>query len=222
MEFHFEKPVGFEFKPGQNADWTLLEPVETDVEGPKRTFSFTSAPFEPELVVATRMRPTAFKRVLGSMPLGAGVQMEGPFGSMTLHHDTSRSAVFLAGGIGITPFRSIVRQALHDGNPTPLTLFYSNRRPEDTAFLTELEGYHAEGGSFRLIATMTERAASQEAWEDEIGFIDAAMLKRYLADLVEPIYYISGPPVFVTAMQKMLEGAGTDPDRVRSEEFVGY
>ncbi len=107
MAFRFEKPSGWTFEAGQAIDITLLAPSETDAEGNTRTFTIASAPYEESLMVATRMRDTAFKRVLKVMPVGTAVQIEGPTGDLTLHNDAARTAVFLSGGIGITPFRSI-------------------------------------------------------------------------------------------------------------------
>ena len=109
MAFRFEKPSGWTFKAGQYLDMTLLDPSETDSEGNVRSFSIASAPHEDTLMVATRMRDTAFKRVLRTMPIGTAVKIEGPSGDLTLQNNFTRAAVFLAGGIGITPFRSIVR-----------------------------------------------------------------------------------------------------------------
>src|SRR5438105_9656974 len=87
MEFHFSKPPGFAVKAGQSIDLTLIDPPETDAEGNTRAFSLASAPQEPELIIATRMRDTAFKRTLKSMPLGTQVKIDGPFGSFTLHNN---------------------------------------------------------------------------------------------------------------------------------------
>ena len=123
MAFQFEKPPGFDFKPGQSADLTLLNPSETDSEANVRTFSIASAPFEDQLMFATRMRDTAFKRSLKKMPLGTAVKMDAAIGSFTLHKNSAKPAVFLAGGIGITPFSSIVRQADHDHAPHKLYSF---------------------------------------------------------------------------------------------------
>ena len=114
MAFHFEKPPDFHFKAGQSIKITLIDPPQTDAEGNARTFSLVSAPFETALVIATRMRDTAFKRVLKSLPPGSAVNIEGPDGALTLHDDPARPAVFLAGGIGITPFVSMLRQAAKD------------------------------------------------------------------------------------------------------------
>ncbi len=123
MAFHLERPPGFDFRPGQSADLTLVNPPETDSEGNVRTFSIASAPFEDHLMFATRMRDTAFKRSLKKVPLGTTVKMDSPMGSFTLHKNSAKPAVFLAGGIGITPFSSIVRQADHDRSPHRLYLF---------------------------------------------------------------------------------------------------
>ena len=114
MAFHFAKPAGFSFKAGQAADLTLLNPPETDSEGNIRTFSIASPPFEDQLTFATRMRDTAFKRSLKVVPIGTEIHIGPPTGSFTLHKNASKPAVFLAGGIGITPFLSVVRQADHD------------------------------------------------------------------------------------------------------------
>jgi ferredoxin-NADP reductase len=139
IAFHLEKPTGFDFKPGQSADLTLPNPPETDAEGNVRTFSIASAPFEDQLMFATRMRDTAFKRSLKKMLLGTVVKMDSAMGSFTLHKNSAKPAVFLAGGIGVTPFSSIVRQADHDRTPHKLYLFYSNRRPEDAPFVEVLQ-----------------------------------------------------------------------------------
>src|ERR1043165_1137803 len=117
MAFHFEKPAGWTFKAGQFIDITLLDPAETDSEGNTRGFSIASAPFENTLMIATRMRDTAFKRVLKTLPLGSEVKIEGPFGDLRLHNNRVRPAVVLSGGIGITPFRSILMQAAREQRP---------------------------------------------------------------------------------------------------------
>ena len=85
VAFHLEKPSGFEFMAGQSIDLTLVNPPESDSEGNSRAFSIASAPYEDEILVATRMRDTAFKRVLGTLPVGTSVKMDGPFGYFKLH-----------------------------------------------------------------------------------------------------------------------------------------
>jgi ferredoxin-NADP reductase len=222
MAFHFDKPNGFEFRAGQAMDITLLDPPETDSEGNIRTFSIASPPFENRLTVATRMRNTAFKRVLKGGRLGITVKIDAPSGSLTLHNNASKPAVFLAGGIGITPFLSIVRQASHDKLSHELNLFYSNRRPEDTPFLDMLMGLQATNPHFHFVPTVTQAEKSHLRWTGETGLINGTMLTKSIPDLRAPIYYIAGPPAVVGAMRQMLVAAGADEDDIRSEEFSGY
>jgi ferredoxin-NADP reductase len=114
MAFHFEKPAGFQFRPGRYLDVTLINPPEADLDGNIRSFSIASSPAE---VLATRMRDTAFKCALRTLPSRVEVQIEGPMGSFTLHNNTSKAAVFLAGGIGMKPATGV-----HDPETLPLGL----------------------------------------------------------------------------------------------------
>ncbi len=222
MAFHFERPSQFDFKPGQSADVTLSNPPETDAEGNTRTFSIASSPFENQLMFATRMRDTAFKRSLKKVPLGTDVKLESPMGSFTLHKNSVKPAVFLAGGIGITPFFSIVRQADHDQLPHKLYLFYSNRRPEDTPFLETLQTLEKSNPNFHLVCTMTSMQQSAKEWKGETGLINQEMLSRHLTNLQGPIFYIAGPPAMVAGMRAMLVAAKVDEDDIRTEDFAGY
>lgn len=222
LAFSLSKPAGFEFKPGQSADLTLLNPPETDAEGNVRTFSIASGPAENELTFATRLRDTAFKRTLRNMPPGTKIKLDGPMGSFNLHKNASKPAVFLAGGIGITPFLSMIREAARQKDAHQIYLFYSNRRPEDSAFMDELATTPKQNPNFHLIATMAQMDKSKQEWAGERGFIDAAMLKRHLTELSGPIYYVAGPPGMVAAMKDMLVKAGVDEDDVRAEDFPGY
>lgn len=222
MAFYFEKPTGFQFKPGQFANLTLLNPPETDAEGNVRTFSVASAPLEEDLMFATRMRDTAFKRVLRTMPLGTEITLAGPFGSFTLHSDSSRPGVFIAGGIGITPFRSMILNASKSRSPHRLLLIYSNRRPEDAAFLQELEGIEKENTRYRLIGTMTRLQESRQKWAGRTGLLDKRMLSERMYDLKDSICYVAGPPTMVSAIGHALSELGISEDAIRCEEFAGY
>jgi ferredoxin-NADP reductase len=222
MAFHFEKPPGFAFIAGQCADFTFANPPETDAEGNTRSFSLASAPYQEDLVIATRMRDTAFKRNLKTIPLGTELSVEAPWGELILHDDAHIPAVFVTGGIGITPVMSMVLQATHDKLARKLVLFYSNRRPEDAAFLEELSQVQKENLNFTLIGTMTGMERSSRPWHGETGFITKAMLMKFIDDLTLPIYYISGPPAMVAAMQKTLSDSGVENSNIRAEEFSGY
>lgn len=222
MAFYFSRPPGFRHRAGQSLLMTLVDPPETDDEGDARTFTIASAPHEAELMIATRMRDTAFKRVLKAAPVGTALRIDGPNGEMVLHEDATRPAVFLAGGIGITPFLSIARDAAERSLPHRIYLFYSNRRPEDAAFLGELQEMMRLNGNYRLIATMTEAEKSAQPWAGERGFIRRELLERHLPDLVGPLYYFAGPPAMTMAMQELLQGIGVSEQAMRYEEFYGY
>lgn len=222
MSFLFERPAGFTHRAGQNVLLTLINPPETDSEGPSRTFTVASAPYERALMIATRMRDTAFKRVLKSAALGLKLQVDGPNGDMVLHQDAARPAAFLAGGIGITPFLAMTRQAAHERLPHQLFLFYSNRRPEDAAFLGELQQLQQINPNFRLIATMVEAEKSHRPWTGETGFIRLEMLERHLSDLKSVVYYFAGPPSMTQAMHELLDGIGIPEQAMRYEAFYGY
>lgn len=212
MAFRLSRPEGFVFKAGQAVTLSLIDPPAAP-NSTQRVFSLTSAPFEPQLAVATRMRDgSAFKQALKGLPSGAKVRLKGPRGAMTLHDDRARAAVFIAGGIGITPFISMLRQAAHDRLDQPICLLYSNRRAQDAAFLAELEALAQRSGHFRLLARMT----------DAEGFVDEATIRRFVGDLPAPMYYLAGPPAMVNAMKGALRSAGVKDEAVRSEQFYGY
>ena len=222
MAFYFSKPSGFRHAAGQSLLMTLANPPETDGKGNARTFTIASAPHEGELLIATRMRDSAFKKALKTAPMGMAVTIDGPSGEMVLHDDAARPAVFLAGGIGITPFLAMARHAAKERLPHRLYLFYSNRRPEDAAFLPELQEMERLNPNYRLIATMAESEKSAQPWSGETGFIRREMLERHLADIANPIYYFAGPPAMTAAMQQMLEAIGIGEQAMRYEEFYGY
>jgi len=222
MAFHLAKPSGFSFKPGQAIEVILDDAPTSDAQSARHAFSIVSAPFEGRLTVATRMRDSAFKRTLKSLAIGASIRIDGPFGSLTLHNKRERPAVLIAGGIGITPFMSMLRQAAQDQLPQRLVLLYSNRRPEDAAFLAELQALEQQNKEFRLVATMTQMEQSTRSWAGEQGTIGEALVRKVAGELAAPIYYLAGPPAMVEAMRQTLNLAGVDDDDVRSEEFYGY
>jgi len=222
MAFHFERPEGFHFRAGQRVLLSLLEASEYDGYGIARTFTLASAPHDPELMIVTRMRDTAFKRTLGSAPGSLRLRIEGPSGELTLHREAERPAIFLAGGIGVTPFLSIIRDAIHAGLRHQIRLFYSNRRPEDAPFLGELRMLAAANRGFHFIPTMTDAASSQLPWSGEQGAIGESLLRRHVEGMTRPIYYLAGPPGMVLGMQNLLERTGVAEQDVRDEQFYGY
>jgi ferredoxin-NADP reductase len=189
---------------------------------PSRTLTLASAPHEAELMIATRLSNSAFKGALDTLPIGSVVRLNGPKGEMTLHEDPARPAVFLAGGIGVTPFLSIAKDAASRKLPHRITLFYSNRGLNDAAFLSDLQKLEKANPNFRLIAAITEPPATGQAWSGEPGLINQEMLQRHVPDTRAPIYYFAGPPAMTSAMREMLKKMGIAERDTRSEEFYGY
>jgi ferredoxin-NADP reductase len=220
--FYFEKPKDFEFEAGQFFNFTLLSPDETDLEGNTRALSIASAPHERNLMVAMRARTTAFKRNLNSLPLGTELLLQGPFGWMTLPRNTKRPAVLLAGGIGITPFRSLVCSEAESFSARRILLFYSVRVPEEAAFLEELREMEHRKMRYKLVCTVTQPEKSRMGWRGETGRISIQLLSKWIPDLSVPIYYIAGPPAMVNGVRQMLIGAGVAEEEIRAEEFYGY
>lgn len=217
--FHFSKPEGFDYKAGQNADFTLVNPPFTDAEGNTRAFSLVSSPEDTELSIATRMRDTAFKNSLKDAD-GFSVEIDGPMGSFTLHQRTEKPAVFLMGGIGITPVYSMIKDALAKKTGHTMYLLYSNRTPEGSAFLDELTTLSKEHANLVFIPVMTD--ASPDAWKGETGHIDGELVGRHVKDIKDAIVYISGPQGMVSAMRKLANELGVIDDDIKTEEFSGY
>lgn len=222
-EFIFEKPKDFRFNAGQHVRMTLLNPSETDSKGTSRFLTLANTPSEKNLTVAMRMTDSAFKRVLGKMKNGEKVLIQilqhSPEKSFFIHEDATKPAVFLVGGIGIVPAYSIIKDAIERKLPHTLFLFYSNRRPEDAPYLEEFSSLAKQHQNFTFIATMTDPKKSKKLWKGETGYIDRAMLTRYLNDLKSPIYYISGLTNMVTAMESLLNDIGVNKNNIRSEDF---
>jgi ferredoxin-NADP reductase len=222
MAFRFEKMPRWTFTAGQAVDITLIDPPESDGEGNTRSLSLASALFEDTILVATRLRNTAFKRVLQSAPLGTEVKVEGPFGNLTLHNNAARAAVFVCGGIGITPVRSILCSAAQKKLPHRIFLFFSNRTRQDAPFFDELDRLQDRNPNYRFIPTMTDLTVSRNDWSGETGFINSELMAKHLQNVQQAIYYLTGPSSMVAAMRAVLREANVDDDDIRVEEFTGY
>jgi ferredoxin-NADP reductase len=220
MAFYFEKPEGYDFRAGQFCDIRILDPPETDAEGDIRGFSLAHAPYEADIMVATRMRDTAFKRILKDMPIDTEVEFDAPYGDFTLHKTETTPAVFLIGGIGATPVRSMIAQATHDKTTHSLTLLYANKTPADAAFTDDFESFATSNPNFTFVPVMSNPVEGE--WSGESGYITEAILKKYVPDLTAPLYYLSGPAPMVSSMRKLLVDAGINEDNIKTEEFSGY
>jgi ferredoxin-NADP reductase len=220
--FYFAKPEGFDFEAGQFVSFTLLSSGKTDLEGNTRALSIASAPHERNLMVAMRVRTTAFKRALNSLPLNTELLLQGPYGSLTLSREGTRPVVFLAGGIGITPFRSLIWNATESLSRRRILLFYSVRVPEEAAFLDELREMEQYNPRYKFVCTVTQPEKARMPGRGETGRISIEMLSKWIPDLRVPIYYVAGPSAMVAGVRQMLVSSGISEDDIRAEEFCGY
>jgi ferredoxin-NADP reductase len=222
MAFQFEKPKHFVFKAGQYIDLTLLGSQPGLPNGLTHTFSIASSPSDEKLVVTTRMRNTAFKQAMSMLPIGSRARIEGPMGSFSLHKNTARPAVFLAGGIGIAPFLSMISYATAEKLRHPIVLFYANRYVEDAAFIDELWELEHANPRFLFVPILTRTDKNYRGWKGETGHFSSEMLLARVGILRGPIYYIAGPPTMVATARQTLTEVGVDEDDIRTEEFAGY
>ena len=207
-----------DWTPGEYFWVELLDPPYDDEKGARRHITVVTSPTEGYLGLATRIRDTAFKRSLVEMPEGSAVDVEQPKGSFVLPEDTSKRYAFIAGGIGITPFRSMLRYIADKDLDYDITLVYSNRDVESTAFLDELKELESVVPRCRVIFTMTE----DPSWDGDTRMLDAGVLRDLLGDLESFHLMIAGPPPMAKSVEGSLLEAGLPEDQVQSDSFSGY
>jgi ferredoxin-NADP reductase len=209
-----------EFRPGQYFWVEVPDRGHQDDKGLRRHISVCTSPTERGVLgLCTRLRDTAFKKTLAELQAGDEADVEPPKGDWQLPEDTSRPYVFVAGGIGITVFRSMLRYIRDTGEPYRVTLVYSNRDRESTPFLDELVELERSLPEFKLVLTMTQ----DEGWEGETRYIGADLLREHLADSLDSYtYLVAGPPPMVESVTEQLQGAGVPDDRVLPDRFSGY
>jgi ferredoxin-NADP reductase len=220
MAFYFERPARLKFRAGQHGGFTLIDPPDIDPKGNFRPLSIASAPYEEQLMVAIRMRGSYFKEYLRTLPEGSLVEFDGPEGEFVLPKK-DKPMVMIAGGIGITPFHSMLKQAAFDKSDREFILFYSNREREDAAFLDEFVKLEKELSHFKLVMNYTNTKAPLEE-NAETGRISKEMLSKYLETFDGTLFYLSGPTRMVWEMYKILKDAGVKHDDIRIDEFTGY
>ena len=207
-----------DFEAGQYILITIPNPPYIDEDGNKRHFSISSPPEDKDIVITTRIRPSAFKRSLAEIPVGFEVEVGPIEGEFVLPENTNRPLVFLAGGIGITPYISMLGHVRSKKLPYKITLIYSNKDRQSTAYMKELETLTKELADFKTVLTMTE----DPEWPGEERRVDKEFILNYIPDPHSRIYYISGPPNFVEGMRQVLEEAGVENSNINLERFTGY
>ena len=208
-----------DYRPGAYFWVELPDRGHEDEKGLRRHISLVTSPTDKGVVgLATRLRDSAFKQTLSELELGDEVEVEEPKGSFLLPEDAGAEYVFVAGGIGITVFRSMLRYIADESLPYRVTLVYSNRDRESTAFLDELDGLERRIEGLRVILVMTD----EETWEGERRRLDAVVLGELVGGLEDKTFMIAGPPGMVEGVSDSLLAAGLPEDSVVAGKFSGY
>jgi ferredoxin-NADP reductase/nitrite reductase/ring-hydroxylating ferredoxin subunit len=218
---------GIDYTAGQYA-FFKLDRISGDAKGPIRHFSIASSPTEQDhILISTRIRDTQYKQKLASLKEGAKILVWGPEGDFVLHDDYSKPAVFLSGGIGVTPFRSMIKYATDKQLPIKITMFDSNKNQQNILYKEEFDRWAEQNKNFKVIYAVTEeeQEAINSNWSGERGRIGKLMLERHLSkgEIGNAIFYICGPPGMLKAMQELLQKEMQIPkDRFKVEAFTGY
>lgn len=234
--FYFKRLRGFSYLPGQFIYLSLPSMIDKDSRGPTRMFSLSSSPTENDFIsITTRMRKnSAFKQYLNHLKVNELVEMEGPSGTFIIDEKEKGPNVFLAGGIGITPFRSFSKYNVDQKlKSIKLHLIYANSTPEDITFRKELERWSDHHENIKIAMTVSSRKDSIEDWTGLTGRVDEQMIKKLIENWKLPLarpggeirnltYWVCGPPTFVSAMESALSGLGISPKNIRQEKFTGY
>ena len=219
--FRFEKPEGFRFSAGQ---WCFISVPAGGLEddrGLRRPLSIASSPLEKDLLFGTKLSESAMKRTMAQMSPGTAVTLGQPMGTMILPEDTATPLVFLAGGIGITPFRSMCRYAADARTAHAITLFYSSRSPEETPFLEDLHRISGQHGGVSVVITMTRAPEDPTIWSGLRGRLSADTIKARCTVWDKATYYIAGPPAMADTMKEILGALSVPTERIKVELFAG-
>lgn len=217
--FYFERPTDFTYLAGQYIEMRL-DIENPDDRGVSRYFTLSSSPSEKHLMITTRILKSSFKLKLGSVNEGEEVKIKGPWGDFVLPEDNLKNLVFIAGGIGMTPFRSMITFASVSGVKNNITLFASYKTPDQILFKKELEDIAKANSSIKIITTVTQPEGTE--WEGETGRIDEKVLEKHIDNLQESMYYVAGPDPMVEAMEKLLLGMDIKKEQILTDGFPGY
>lgn len=217
IELHFQKPEGFQFKAGQYGGFTLMHAKQLEPTNLNRRFSLANAPDDETIVVTTRLQQSAYKKELNALEIGGTIKFAGPIGNFVLHDDASQPAVFIAGGIGITPFYSMLKQAALEQSKREFILFYGNQTLADAAYINELKNLRL--ANFTFVPVLAD---GSEPLPFESGYISYELIKKYVANLAKPVFYVCGSPAMVGALKETLKELDIADEQIKVEDFPGY
>jgi len=208
------------YRPGQFVFFELDELAFPDERGKRRHFTISSAPTEQGIIMlTTRLRGSGFKETLRHAQPGYELTVETPRGSFVVPDGETRQHVFIAGGIGVTPYRSILRNAVDIGAPIDALLLDFNRAFVDVSFRAEFEAIAAGMSSIRFVPVLSE---PEPGWTGERGRLDERLLRRHVSDIGGSLFWVSGPPPMVTSSMEAVAQLGVAPDAMREDSFTGY
>lgn len=225
--FIFKPERRLEFLPGQYFYFTLPKLSQDDPRGPTRHFTISSSPTEIDKTVmfTTRIRSqSGFKQTLNSLPIGSVVNIEGPNGTFILDRkEKTTNQVFLAGGIGVTPYRSFIKYAIDNSLDFSYHLICSNSTPDDMVFYSELVNLAKDyPTNLQVDFIITQPTESKSKWNGLVGRIDSLLLNKLIDDLQNKTFWLTGPPNMVSATEDILHTLHVKNTNIRSEKFTGY
>ncbi len=220
--FIFEPNKKLTYAPGQFLEYSVVH-SSPDSRGTRRYFTLASSPDEQYLSFATKITETSssFKKALLLLAEGQPVSASGPEGDFILPLDEKRPLVFIAGGIGITPFRSMIKSLLDQEQSRNITLIYSVRSHEEIAF-KEIFDKAKNDGWLKVVYAVSDESVLPSLLQGKIGVVDEKMIKEVIEDLNQSLFYVSGPPPMVESMANMLTSLGVQKWNVKSDFFPGY
>lgn len=212
-----------QFVPGQYYEMKL-DIKNTDERGDTRVFTISSSPTDLDYITfTTRIIQSAFKLRLNNLLEGESVQFSGPWDDLNFDEKDTRPHVFLAGGIGVTPYHSIVKYVLDRNITTQMALFVSWKTREEMIFDSFFREANNHLESFSYIPTLTDEIdLKPEEWDGELGRVNEEMLKKNIYDIAGSKYFFSGPPAMVKALKETVVNMGVPKENIIAEEFEGY
>lgn len=214
--FWFKPPKPVRYTAGQFIEMTLPH-ANPDERGIKHWFTLSSSPSEKLISITTKHaveRVSTFKQVLFGLEPGAEITISEPMGDFVLPKDIARPLVFVAGGIGITPMRSMIKWLVDNQEHRTIQLIYAANALEEVAFRDLLNDY---GCPTDIILSDPPKN-----WQGLSGHLDSAKILELAPDVDNKLYYLSGPEPMVEALEKDLVLSGVDKRRIVGDFFPGY